>query len=565
MGRSKFSLFLLVCFGCLLSVPTLPRAQTIQRAPWYETSVDSTSIELGFQTTSAQTATVSYGTTNQFELGTMSAGASSMHSVVLSGLKPSTTYELQIRSGTDTVTFYSSTASDHHSSGEIDVYFNRSIDSSYRSRYRLALGNQDFLGLLHEKILQAQRSIDLAVYSFGGATGDSVAAWLIGAKARGILVRFIADSASTKNSASYHSLLAAGIPAILNSFGNNGKVASNIHHNKFIVIDGRSGDGVNTWVLTGSWNLTDQQTTTDYQNIIHLQDLSIARQFEREFNEEWGSDQDQPDARYARFSTNKHDTTARTFKIGGKTVHLFFSPNGGAFSGVNQILMSAKSQVMFALLVFTRQDLSATLIADHATGVQVHGIINNTDKYEQGDTLRKAGLDVLNFNQPGNVLLHHKYAIVDPGSATATVITGSYNWSLSAEIANNENLLTVQSDSISIFYFQEWLKRYHENGGIQQVALPSNEVATASQFISTASIYPNPATSFVTIEWIETRAGRTRVTISDLTGRRVFDQSSYAPSGRASMTANTWNRSGLFTVVIEHDGVKDVKKLIIQP
>jgi len=554
--RIGVSLLLLIC-------ATAVSAQTsIVREPWYESAVDSTTITFTWNTTGATQSYLRAGLTRSYELGTQDAGNGLTHSVTLAGLTPSTTYAVQLVSGSDTVSIFSSTASDYRSTGAIEVYFNRSADTTYKGELTPVLYNQNYMALLHQKVLGATASIDLAVYSYSGVTGDTVTAWLIAAKQRGIKVRLIADSISAFDSPPYLALAAVGIPTILNSFGSNANVASHIHHNKFIAIDGRADDGANVWILSGSWNLSDKQTTTDYQNVIHFQDLSLARTFEREFDEEWGSAGDLPDARYARFSTNKHDTTARSFNIHGTPVHLFFSPNGGAFLGIDSTLARAQRQILYALFVFTRQELAQTLIADHQAGIDIHGIDNGTDKYEQTPVLQTAGIDALAFIEPGSILLHHKYAILDVESPSAAVITGSYNWSVSAEDENNENLLIIQSNSVAEQYVQEWLQRYHENGGTQAINIPLS-VSIGYDVARTASVYPNPLHAGAKVTWTQSHPGTDRIVITDVTGRTVAQETFVVSSGNIEHELPAFASAGVYWVMIEHDGTRIAVRVVV--
>jgi len=536
-------------------------AQNIVRAPWYESHVDSASITISFATASASQAAIIYGQTQAYG-AIVRAGDGTVHTTELSNLTPATHYYAAIVAGTDTVRFVTSTSSDYRSSGRIDAYFNRSVDTTLNITPR-AKGNADYRSLLRDKIVGAHESIDLALYSFSGATADSVVKWLAAAHSRGVAIRVIADSASVHSSSQFHSLAANGIPAIVNSFGSNAKVASNIHHNKFIVFDGRANDGANAWVLTGSWNLSDQQTTTDYQNAVYLQDLALARAFESEFNQEWGSTADLPDARFARFSTNKHDITPRTFLIGGNNVHLFFSPNRGAFLGINYLLQQAKRQILFSLLVFTRQDLAATMIAQHQTGIDIHGVVNNTDKSEQTPALRAAGIDALDYTSLASILLHDKYAIVDAGTGFGSVITGSYNWSLSAEQLNNENLLVIENDLIAKQYYQDWSARYHENNGTQSVTIPQSSVLLSEGVRIPGSVFPNPAVSTVNVKWRQEHTSFDRVTIYDIAGREVSTSQFYRHAGESIFSTSSLRFAGVYSIVIEHDGRRELHKVVV--
>jgi competence ComEA-like helix-hairpin-helix protein len=56
---------------------------------------------------------------------------------------------------------------------------------------------------------------------------------------------------------------------------------------------------------------------------------------------------------------------------------------------------------------------------------------------------------------PGDKL-HHKFAILDPGTPQATVITGSHNWSVSANHLNDENLLIIRNRQVVDHFVREF-------------------------------------------------------------------------------------------------------------
>jgi phosphatidylserine/phosphatidylglycerophosphate/cardiolipin synthase-like enzyme len=63
------------------------------------------------------------------------------------------------------------------------------------------------------------------------------------------------------------------------------------------------------------------------------------------------------------------------------------------------------------------------------------------------DPFKQAGLDVFIDGIEGQ--MHHKTMIIDE----RIVITGSYNFSRSAEIRNDENLIVIYSEEIADFYY----------------------------------------------------------------------------------------------------------------
>ena len=94
-------------------------------------------------------------------------------------------------------------------------------------------------------------------------------------------------------------------------------------HNKFIVIDADVADS--TWVLSGSTNWTSEQIFNDPNHIIMVQDQSVARTYELEFNEMWGSDGDEPDAANAKFGSDKSNNTPHQFIVNGNQFEVYFS------------------------------------------------------------------------------------------------------------------------------------------------------------------------------------------------------------------------------------------------
>jgi phosphatidylserine/phosphatidylglycerophosphate/cardiolipin synthase-like enzyme len=91
-------------------------------------------------------------------------------------------------------------------------------------------------------------------------------------------------------------------------------------------------------------------------------------------------------------------------------------------------------------------------------GVDVLGVFdesqlrsNTGSEYEW---LLGAGLDVRIDGSPDK--LHHKVIIIDG----RIVITGSYNFSVSAESRNDENLVVIFDEEVAGVYLEEWERVY---------------------------------------------------------------------------------------------------------
>ena len=73
--------------------------------------------------------------------------------------------------------------------------------------------------------------------------------------------------------------------------------------------------------------------------------------------------------------------------------------------------------------------------------------------------------------------------VLDAGVSFAhpTVITGSHNWTNSAEVSNNENTLIVEDATIAGHYLQEFAARYYQFGGSDTIRVSVDRPAMNSR------------------------------------------------------------------------------------
>jgi len=293
-------------------------------------------------------------------------------------------------------------------------------------------------------------------------------------------------------------------------------------HNKFFLIDARDGAPDSAWVWTGSWNPTFEGTVNDYQNSIEIQDQALARAYTMEFDEMWGSPGLVPVAAQSRFGARKTDNTPHRFVIGGRPVELYFSPSDRTTSHIVSAVNSARYSFDFALLTFTRNDLGNAVVARKFAGVQTRGVMdNNTDQGTEYPYLVASGVDVL--LKTGTGLFHHKYALVDADhpSAGPLTITGSHNWSSSAETANNENTLIVRDARIANLYLQEFAARYYQFGGTDSIMLGVNNRDQRPTAFALEQNYPNPFNPTTVVSYQLPVVSTVKLVVYDILGREV--------------------------------------------
>ncbi len=459
--------------------------------------IEPTSLAISWETNLPAKAHVFVGKTSRYERGAVEVSTEqAFQQVTLDHLWPGTVYHVRITAfaGSEQVStgdWLVITASHSESTGQMAVYFTKSVDTTL-AMYKPARGNEEPYRALVARIDQAKYSIDFCAYSLN-LTEISDA--LIAAKNRGVAIRFIYDNGHHQSAVDQ--LRNAGITVIDDSFGklNDGH---GLQHNKFVVIDARDTTSFSDdWLWTGSYNFTWQATQDNAENAVLIQDESLAKIYTMEFNEMWGSPTNTPNADSARFSQQKTDNTPHATNVNGIRVEAYFSPGDGVQDKIERAIGTASDNIEFAILSFTRWGIRDALIDRFNSGVAVHGLFDRGEQgnsYSQFNNLKNAGLDVLYYG--GSGMLHHKYMIVDGHTNSDPLVeTGSYNYSSSAEKYNNENILIIHSPLIADFYWQEFAARYHKSGGkapLTTKVVEQNPPTRPLSFLL-GEPFPNPA------------------------------------------------------------------------
>ena len=138
---------------------------------------------------------------------------------------------------------------------------------------------------------------------------------------------------------------------------------------------------------------------------------------------------------------------------GPKDLHAFFSPNGGCTDAVISALGDAKKTVLVQAYSFTSAPIAEALVEAKKRGVDVQVILDKsqrTERYSGVTFLANGGIPV--FIDADHRIAHNKVMIIDG----QTVITGSFNFTKSAETGNAENVLLI-------LHAPELAKRYGDN------------------------------------------------------------------------------------------------------
>ena len=484
-------------------VDLIPASALCYTSPVLQSNMATTSFTLSWMTDLACDGVIEYGTTEA--LGQVAAGGTNTpsHSAELTGLEPGTIVYARavstLEGGESASSAIRPYATVSESSGDIHVYFNGPVDHSVATdELALSLGT-DMNDTVAAWIMSAQHTLDVAAYNLNDQTVEEA---VNAAAANGVQVRWIYEG---QNANIGLGSLDASVVTHPRTDGEGSGM-----HNKFIIGDADHAESA--FVLTGSTNLTTGQLVSDLNNVIVLEDQSLARAYELEFEEMWGAEGMMPDAANAKFGADKSWNTPVDFIVGGSPVELYFSPTDGTTAAIQAEIEAANADFEFALLTLTRDDLGDAIVElNQSFFVSPIGVIEQVNTTgSEFDNLIGNGVQAYAHDVSGDC--HHKYCIIDHSDLASDpmVITGSHNWSSSAENVNDENTVIVHDARVANLYHQEFR-------GILN-ALNGGGDAVQDLGLRHWTLMPNPAREQA---WVQGVKATDVVTVLDAGGRQV--------------------------------------------
>ncbi len=453
-------------------------------SPIQVSNITTTGMDLSWETDVQGTTSIFYGLTPELELGELSEpGMSTSHTLSITGGLPSQLFYLKVASSDGVDTAFSpikTVITQSISTGDIKVYFTSTVDHLFATVSPAVFVNDAIDDTLINYINRAQYSIDFTMYDYQPGNLANLAGALNDAFDRGVRVRLILDTTWTDIS------LADFVYVDIRSLHAPTSDSYGIMHNKFVVFDAISSDANDPIVWTGSTNYEAENINTFSNNVVIIQDKSLALTYQIEFEEMWGSSLYAPDIFSSRFGPFKLNNTPQDFIIGGRIVECYFSPTDGTNARILKAIQSADHELMVASMLITRTDLAYAIASKANEGKQVSVLVNEKANCTQTviSVLTSAlGEEFYEYQELG--IMHHKYMIADPNFSVSDplVLTGSHNWSNAAENKNDENTLIIYDEEISNWFYQEFMARKNISGPVS-----INEIKP----FEALSIYPNP-------------------------------------------------------------------------
>lgn len=137
-----------------------------------------------------------------------------------------------------------------------------------------------------------------------------------------------------------------------------------------------------------------------------------------------------------------------------------FTPGGDCTQKIVRTIEEAKRQILVQAYSFTSAPIAKALMLAHRRGVDVRVILDKSQKsqrYTSSTFLANQGIPTwIDYKV---AIAHNKVMIVD----SATVITGSFNFTSAAQNKNAENLLILHNPDLAQEYTQNWYARLDQS------------------------------------------------------------------------------------------------------
>lgn len=143
-----------------------------------------------------------------------------------------------------------------------------------------------------------------------------------------------------------------------------------------------------------------------------------------------------------------------------ENIELCFTPPSGCAAVIVKAISKARESIYVQAYGMTSPAIVEALIKAQSKGVKVRILLNKSnlkDKWSKMGTLLEADIDVGIDKVSG--IAHNKVMILDK----RIVITGSFNFTRSADSRNAENVIIIDDSVVAKQYLQNWLSRRVKN------------------------------------------------------------------------------------------------------
>ena len=143
---------------------------------------------------------------------------------------------------------------------------------------------------------------------------------------------------------------------------------------------------------------------------------------------------------------------ALTLRQEATRVAAYFSPGESCRNTIVQQLEHATTKLRICVFTISDDRITEAIVQAHRKGVDVRVLTDNDKSLDLGSDIERLAREKISIRMDNTSNhMHHKFMVTDD----KTLITGSYNWTVSAARYNHENiLLTEEPGAVKVFLHQ---------------------------------------------------------------------------------------------------------------
>ena len=292
---------------------------------------------------------------------------------------------------------------------------------------------------------QARKSVDIASFDINL---PSIVLALINASNRGVTVQVVVNSMNGNQV--LPASITGGETLDLLEVLKNAKIpviglgrSLGLMHDEFILIDG-------SVLYTGSWGPGYNDTYHNDNDILEIGNADLVANYQAKFSEMFENGRVGPNATVGALKS-------RVKIQDGTIIHNYFSPVDKPEDKLVSLIRGARHRIRFMVFSFTSRALGDALTSAAKSGVPIEGLFEVRGATQGILPTLYCQAKVSTLRTDGNKnSMHLKVMIIDD----TAVVTGSYNFTMSANASNDENVLIIYNPAIAKLYNAQFDKLY---------------------------------------------------------------------------------------------------------
>jgi cardiolipin hydrolase len=141
--------------------------------------------------------------------------------------------------------------------------------------------------------------------------------------------------------------------------------------------------------------------------------------------------------------------------------NVYFSPGETCRKAIIDQINKALANIDICVFTISDDLITNAIISAHNRGISIRILTDNDKTFDRGSDiaqLARTGIIIKMDNTPDH--MHHKFMIVDK----LRIVTGSYNWTISAARVNHENIVLTNDEDIVSAFLQEFNRLWQSMG-----------------------------------------------------------------------------------------------------